>query len=82
MRGGVLQSTWEYERTVLPPIKAPKLLVKVLMSKIKKARGEFENSVESIPLVQDIGPNLMTINRSTYLIYPGNRTQNGRAELG
>lgn len=55
MRDGALKSTWEYEQLALPKLKTAKLLVKVLIGKVEKARKSFENCVKGVPLVQDVG---------------------------
>lgn len=54
MRDGSLKSTWRYEQLALPRIKTAKLLVKVIVGKVEKSRKAFEESLNRVPIVQDV----------------------------
>ena len=54
MRDSTFKSTWEYEQLALPSVKMARLLVKILIGKIEKARSDFENCIKSVPIIQDV----------------------------
>ena len=53
-RGGTLCDTWQYEAMPLAEAKTAKLLVKIVVGKVKKARKDFEKSIEKVPIIQNV----------------------------
>ncbi|EFW20980.1 hypothetical protein CIHG_00194 [Coccidioides immitis H538.4] len=53
MRDGTMQQTWRYDQNQLRKVKTARLLCRVLIGKSEKSRQELENSLRTVPVVQD-----------------------------